>query len=131
MLATIALLDYQSTDEILFGFRQRSQASNPHVNSRGEERNLPLFKFRDMQSPAELAIGPNPYEYSENNPINFKDPLGLLCDSSSNPARPCSECDEEYEENSRYCRKLTNPVARALCWARAAQIYADCLKDCK
>ena len=36
-------------------------------------------------------------------------------------------CTKQYDEDSKYCRKLKSPKARALCWAAIMAKYAVCL----
>jgi RHS repeat-associated protein len=57
--------------------------------------------------------------------------------------RTCRECDDTREKCKKRCDRAyealvadcqrrfpTNPSARATCYAEAAEVYADCLRDC-
>lgn len=37
------------------------------------------------------------------------------------------DCKQQYDGDSEVCRGLTNPAARARCWASAAERYGACL----
>jgi RHS repeat-associated protein len=127
------------------------EASLSMARFRSYDPGLGRWLSRDPMKNAELAEGPNLFEYAANNPANVVDPLGLCCEDKQTAfnivsADAGSKCAKAYELANAKCLEAISKEpwnAAFLCEAvfsqadkgcqfalSPANLLADELEDC-
>lgn len=85
-----------------------------HFNARSYDQKLSRFFAPDLLF--EMYPNQSPYSYSANNPVNFKDPSGMVIYSQSNEASMLNQAESFKQERIAFCARLTQERKEADEW---------------